>query len=156
MARGGRALFSPVVDGRKTCSRCRIEKSVEDFYARARGGHAAACRSCWAAHRRAKLSADPLMDFKRGLWSGYRMRIEDYEALLEAQGGRCAICRSDGSDMERRFHVDHDHTCCPRTWGTCGKCIRGLLCHRCNLMLGNSRDSIETLKSAIDYLGGGE
>jgi hypothetical protein len=39
-----------------------------------------------------------------------------------------------------RICVDHDHACCPKqvkaTAKTCGKCIRGLLCFRCNTSLG--------------------
>jgi hypothetical protein len=50
----------------------------------------------------------------------------DYEALLAAQGGGCAICGN--PPKTRRLHVDHDHKT--------GK-VRGLLCHRCNRALPN-------------------
>jgi hypothetical protein len=46
---------------------------------------------------------------------------EQYERLLAAQGGHCALCPS--TPKTRRLHVDHDH----RTG-----LVRGLLCHRCN------------------------
>lgn len=147
------ALFSPVVDGHKTCSRCRENKPVSDFYSRIRGGYSAACRACWAEHRKAGLASDPLSDYRRHLWAYYRLRWDAYEKLLESQGGRCAICRTDKSGA-RRWHVDHDHECCPESAKSCGKCVRGLLCHRCNLMLGNARDSTDTLRAAINYLGG--
>lgn len=48
----------------------------------------------------------------------------DYAALLEAQGGHCALCPS--TPKARRLHVDHDHAS--------GR-VRGLLCHRCNRAL---------------------
>lgn len=46
---------------------------------------------------------------------------EQYERLLAAQGGHCALCPS--TPKSRRLHVDHEHRS--------GK-VRGLLCHRCN------------------------
>jgi hypothetical protein len=63
--------------------------------------------------------------------------LEGYYALLEAQGGKCAMCgRTDsGSAKSARFNIDHDHACCPGEV-TCGKCVRGLLCMPCNTGLG--------------------
>jgi hypothetical protein len=63
----------------------------------------------------------------------------EYLAMLEAQGNACAMCRRPFGAAERVF-ADHDHACCPaqvdQTAKTCGKCIRGLLCFRCNTALG--------------------
>lgn len=78
----------------------------------------------------------------------YCMTAADFEELLERQGGGCAIC----GDTEARLDVDHDHTCCSARVGSCGKCIRGLLCNPCNRMLADARDSVERLQSAIQYL----
>lgn len=50
--------------------------------------------------------------------------IDDYDRLLAAQGGHCALCPS--VPKTRRLDVDHDHAT--------GK-VRGLLCHRCNRAL---------------------
>lgn len=61
--------------------------------------------------------------------------------LTIRQGGLCAICESEQSD--RKFAIDHDHTT--------GH-IRGLLCGRCNTMLGFAHDSITTLTAAIQYI----
>lgn len=52
------------------------------------------------------------------------MPTEQYEAMLAAQGGGCAICGA--GPKTRRLHIDHDHMS--------GK-VRGLLCHRCNRAL---------------------
>lgn len=49
---------------------------------------------------------------------------EQYDAMLKAQGGRCAICRG---KPEGFLHVDHDHDTGD---------VRALLCMRCNLQLG--------------------
>lgn len=62
---------------------------------------------------------------------------EEYEALQEKQGGKCAICWNPARV------VDHDH----RT-----NKIRGLLCGSCNTGLGKLGDDIEGLKRAMKYL----
>lgn len=79
----------------------------------------------------------------------YGITQEGYEAALARQGGVCAICG--GKQENTLFNVDHDHSCCPGT-KTCGKCIRGLLCKRCNAGLGMFRDSPELLAAAVRYL----
>lgn len=80
----------------------------------------------------------------------YGLTPDDYIDLERAQNGLCAICKQPES-KKRRLSVDHDHACCPGV-NSCGKCIRGLLCSGCNTFLGNAKDSIEILESAIKYL----
>lgn len=71
----------------------------------------------------------------------------------------CAICHADlvtpirGTDgkYRARLVVDHDHACCPGPT-SCGRCIRGLLCLDCNLMIGQGRDDPETLEAGAAYL----
>ena len=67
---------------------------------------------------------------------------EGYQALLEAQGGKCAICGNPPKEGGRRLHVDHNH----RT----GK-VRGLLCFRCNRALPTYATS-EWLEAARLYV----
>ena len=59
--------------------------------------------------------------------------------MLQAQGSACAMCGEPFDEGDRIF-ADHDHTCCPKqvkaTAKTCGRCVRGLLCFRCNTALG--------------------
>jgi hypothetical protein len=78
----------------------------------------------------------------------YGLSNDSFQAMIEKQGNCCAICKQ---VFTRTPHIDHDHSCCPGA-KTCGKCIRGLLCHKCNTGLGNLRDSVDVLKSAIEYL----
>lgn len=66
----------------------------------------------------------------RHLWSRYRLTPEDIASRLLAQDGGCAICDQPFSDSTG-WHVDHDHSCCPGR-KSCGDCVRGLLCGRCN------------------------
>jgi hypothetical protein len=61
------------------------------------------------------------------------------------------ICKQKDTSFRKRLSVDHDHACCSGE-GSCGKCIRGLLCHKCNLALGAINDDINILQKMIDYL----
>ncbi len=78
----------------------------------------------------------------------YNLTEERYKALLFFQDGACACCREPFTSTPR---VDHDHNCCGSS-KSCGECVRGLLCDRCNRLLGNAKDKTETLKAAINYL----
>lgn len=98
---------------------------------------------------RAKLN--PGLWRRENLLYQYKLTLEDYDALLDLQDGVCAICGDPPEVLGQNLHVDHDHICCPRG-KSCGECIRGLLCSKCNHGLGNFNDSIEKLKSAIEYL----
>ena len=66
----------------------------------------------------------------------------EVSVLLANQGGICAICGTTESGG-KGWHGDHDHQT--------GK-FRGVLCHWCNLGIGNLKDSIPILKLAITYL----
>lgn len=84
----------------------------------------------------------------------YGITAEQYDALLNAQGGRCAICMTDRAHPtleNNNFYIDHDHSCCPGKT-SCGKCVRGLLCTHCNTGLGYFRDNEAHLASAISYV----
>jgi hypothetical protein len=80
------------------------------------------------------------------LMAKYGITIEQYDQLLEAQEGKCAICRRDASEFKTRLAVEHDHTT---------KEIMGLCCTYCNLVvLGRCRDP-EIYERAAAYLRGG-
>jgi hypothetical protein len=67
---------------------------------------------------------------------------DQFLAMLDVQNGMCAIC-GDGNSNNRQLGIDHDHAT---------GAVRGLLCDRCNPMLGYARDRIEVLQAAISYL----
>lgn len=83
------------------------------------------------------------------LKKAYGLELEDYEALVALQRGKCFICGSTDPGgkvsryMESRFAVDHCHET--------GK-LRGLLCKSCNQGLGLFKDNIASLERAILYL----
>lgn len=81
----------------------------------------------------------------------YRITDQQYQALLDAQGGVCAVCQR-ARGVTRRLSVDHDHKCCPGPT-SCGRCVRGLLCRHCNRdIIGFLRDDPAAFDRAAAYL----
>lgn len=103
------------------------------------------------AQRKARYDAASEADRKRKRLARFGMSNDDYRRLLDQQGGVCAICRQPERAPNKELAVDHDHRCCPRR-ESCGRCIRGLLCSRCNPMIGYAGDDAAVLVSAIEYL----
>lgn len=140
-----------------TCTKCSTDKPVEMFNRDKQRptGHHPWCRQCKSASVRAHYVANQERIRADQLWKNRKFRYgitqRQYEALLAAQDGRCAICR-------RKFDtysVDHDHACCPMGTRGCGNCVRGLLCTGCNTLLGMANDNPDRLTAAIAYLGAG-
>lgn len=135
----------------KHCKKCGQTKPVGDFTnARGkRGGLFPNCRSCVNARTKEYRDKNPYHTRNK------RYNI-DFEDLLESQGGRCLVCKtSDPSGVAGKgrdgWAVDHDHDCCPGK-GSCGRCVRGILCHPCNVGLGFLNDSRERVQALLDYL----
>lgn len=78
------------------------------------------------------------------LKSRYGIDQSAWDAMFAAQGSVCGICGSAEHSDHRTWHTDHDHST--------GK-VRGILCARCNHLLGHARDNPHILSKAIDYLG---
>lgn len=143
----------------KLCGKCKNTKPVDQFdrNRRRKDGLQNRCRAClkeinrdWYAQnkdRAAELARAWAADNpdlvkaagrKGHLKKMYGLTLEDYDQLLEAQGGEC-VCGA----VEDPLHVDHDH-------GT-GE-VRGLLCGSCNRTLGMASDSPERLLALVEYL----
>lgn len=58
----------------------------------------------------------------------------------------CFVCGSFS-----RLTVDHDHSCCP-TNSSCEKCIRGILCHKCNTAAGLLDDDANRMLALASYI----
>jgi len=80
----------------------------------------------------------------------YGISLDQYNAMLVAQGGGCAVCGGTNSNG-KALAVDHDHNCCPGQ-KTCGNCVRELLCAACNHAIGLMRDEPQRLRDAAAYL----
>lgn len=141
----------------KTCPRCRTTKPLTEFWVRrTRGGAPSSrCKDCSRDAQREWRRKQPEYDKRRyqavkvetrerHLIRKYGVSLADYDAMLEAQGGKCAICHTT-PDTQRYgvFHVDHCHST---------GAVRGLLCRGCNHMLGVVGDDPAALRRAIEYL----
>lgn len=102
-------------------------------------------RDWWAKHGAANQVARRLAD-PRGfkdthLRSRYGITLDQYEAMVQRQGGLCAICH-EAPDV---LYVDHCHAT---------EKIRGLLCNLCNVGIGSLRDDSLLAFRAAHYLIG--
>lgn len=84
----------------------------------------------------------------------YGITLDERTSMLERQGGKCLICGAVETDDDR-LNVDHDHRCCVSSTQTCGACVRGLLCGRCNRSIGLVNDDLEVLRSLMKYIKAG-
>jgi hypothetical protein len=77
------------------------------------------------------------------LKNSYGITLEQYNLMCDVQEGKCLICNVHQNDLKQLLEVDHDHKT---------NKIRGLLCHKCNTLLGYANENINVLDSAIKYL----
>lgn len=71
------------------------------------------------------------------------VKEEAVQAIWEAQGKACAICKKEIPLRDFHTHMDHDHETLQ---------LRGVLCSNCNLGLGKFKDNIQSLLAAVEYL----
>jgi hypothetical protein len=88
-----------------------------------------------------RYNADKARDSK--MRREFGIGLKEYYIMFYEQEGCCAICGKPQSEFKSSLAVDHNH----KTGA-----IRGLLCWRCNFVLGDALDDIEILASAIKYL----
>ena len=146
--------------GYKVCSKCEKKKLLTLFHFHSNERRRADCMKCVAAYSKKYRSKNaeiikekkklyrkekPEIERSRHLKKQFGISIQEYNSLFTKQGCKCAICRATkvGNTQHKHMHVDH----CHKT----GK-IRGILCSKCNTLLGMARDSIKILKAAIGYL----
>ncbi len=142
------------------CPRCERTRSLVFFGQRPGGRRKGYCRECETAYHAERLATrKDARDSKREaarryarsernrelrLAKLYGITLADYDGMLEAQSGKCAICSADEPGGNAAYwHVDHDHST--------GR-VRGLLCARCNIGLGYFQDDPQRLAAAGAYL----
>jgi hypothetical protein len=78
---------------------------------------------------------------KKGVYFKYGMSEEDYMEMFSSQDGRCLICN--GTQPNKRLAVDHNHLTGD---------VRGLLCSKCNSLIGLAGENPSVLVNASIYL----
>ena len=148
----------------KRCPKCGIVKLLTEFYpdTSTKSGLASHCKTCkrigakerqarYRANNKQKIAISWSQYYYSNKASKYGLSRAQFDAIVEKQNNRCAVCRSEFT-VDSPPHVDHDHACCSSRKKSCGKCLRELLCRLCNLGLGYFKDSPELLQAAIVYL----
>lgn len=144
-----------------SCSKCGAEKAPNQFYPckTHKSGRQSRCKDCQRVCAKEQWRSRPRDLQARAAWrrknpekmreyrrkdklKTFGLTPEEYDKLLEAQNGVCAICRG-SCTTGKRLAVDHCHES--------GK-VRGLLCGSCNTSLGKFKDSPDLLRRAADYV----
>jgi hypothetical protein len=150
----------------KICPGCKKRKPLTKFYknkAKA-NGIGIRCIECNKAYSKDWYKKNKVRNYKRtyawrddnwdevrskALQKKYGIDLREYNRILDAQGGVCAICFQEEtivdyrSNRKRSLSVDH----CHKTGA-----IRGLLCFKCNRILGRIGDSLEGILPWVIYL----
>jgi hypothetical protein len=72
----------------------------------------------------------------------YGLTPEQYDEMVAAQGGTCALCDAK-CPTGQRLAVDHSHE---------SGAVRGLLCRTCNAGIGSLKDDPDLLRRAAEYI----
>jgi len=139
-----RPVVEPAMDGEQRCWDCGVTKHVTEFpkHKRWENGRHGLCKGCHSRRERQRRLDNPEVFLERRRTIGkaselrrrYGITLEQYAEMVANQNGGCAICGA--TDPSRRLAVDHDWKCCPGR-RSCGGCVRGLLCLKCNTWLSN-------------------
>lgn len=138
---------------KKVCQKCGEEKDLELF---AKGsnysdGRRGTCKKCHSNYMTQyyKDNPDKIDKTNRGprkSWRRHRITEEHFNEMLKIYDGKCHSCK-----VNEATNIDHDHNCCP-TPRSCGKCVRGMLCHNCNSALGLLKDNRQNIIGLLEYI----
>lgn len=165
----------------KVCSKCHLELSVTSFTIadKAKGRRLAVCKACTSARVRAYYASNAEYREKAkvnstkqakanpertAVWvrraklkTDYGLTMEQFDQLLVAQGGKCALCGATEHGRKQRLHPG-GHKWLEDSWPVdhCHKDgrVRGLLCHPCNANLGGYESLMDKVGEVrlLEYL----
>jgi len=129
------------------CSKCNLEKDLNQFHKRSNRpcGVRSICKECYKVYPKILKQKENYMR-EYDLRKAYNIGVKEYNEMLDAQQGECAICHRHHTTLNGRkkfLCVDHNHDT---------KEIRGLLCDKCNRGIGLFNDNKYLLQRAINYL----
>lgn len=143
----GDTMMCSVCGHTKTKTACRAAGSkCVDCYNKHMRAYRAKNRPKWRALHQSWKSRNPEKARNSGLRRYYGIDIDQYNKMLESQGGVCKICsrRPFGTRKQSMvLHVDHCHAT---------GVVRALLCHQCNIGIGKFQDNPSLLRKAASYL----
>jgi len=155
----------------RDCRKCATPKPEDAFYKRKDGRLYRECSDCMRAASKGYYLANP--DYQKNKsreWREanqervrayrttnrrqsyltesarrYGITARQFEEMLSSQGQKCATCAKpfDWSDKQTKPHIDHCHQTSK---------VRGLLCNRCNTVLGLVEENKGLLSTLIEYL----
>lgn len=137
-----------------TTWRCRCSCGREKIMVSShlRNGKSTKCIMCFRAANRKRWTRHGLSSDKKNMtperlrdyvrYKFYGLMPENFQRLMLEQDNKCAIYGADITAI-KAAHVDHCHAT---------KAVRGILCVKCNSLLGYAKDDVEILKKAIAYL----
>lgn len=128
------------------------------------------CRAHWSRHNRGVPVAGPIAERDpgrgclvpgcseahkgKGLCARHNRRRNNYS--LSVEGFLTLVvdarCGNPACGSTENLHIDHDHTCCPSQGGSCGKCIRGMLCGRCNVAMAMLKDDASLARGLAEII----
>lgn len=130
-----RKIICQINEDERICTSCNTVKPNDEFSNVGRDNHSGkvykngVCKDCKK---------------NRDIGRLYQISGVEYDEMYREQGGLCAICKG-VNKSNRKLSIDHNHIT--------GE-IRGLLCTKCNLGLGQlmADDGTDILLAAIKYL----
>lgn len=136
------------------CKKCGETKPLEAF----RKGHGSPCKLCrskqseaWRKKNLVRCAELTRMWHKRNPERSrdmyrcrkYKLKRGDFDKMFKDQDSKCAICGEVDPKGRGGFHVDHCHET---------EKVRGILCHNCNLGIGNLQHDPRIMRAALEYL----
>lgn len=129
----------------KHCNGCATEKDSTEFWK-----SQSLCIECSKERQKTRWkSRTPQRRLEQHLKHKYGISHAEFAEAWDRQGGKCAICVTQLPDLmvydnrRRGYAIDHNHETMK---------FRGILCLKCNSLLGMACDSARILASAIGYL----
>ena len=140
---------------KKFCPRCKDMKPESDFCkaARTRDGLQPYCKGCSRLFRNEAYRKNPAKEIQKVRLKRRKCTPARFAELTKKQNGLCAICGepetrvSSVNGKVQALAIDHCHA---------KNVVRGLLCWRCNVVLGHVKDDPQLLRKMASYLEGEE